>query len=501
MTSRLLSFVTLFGALVACDPTTPPPPARDAGTSDDGGLPSGCDAPALFARSCVAGCHDPTQRQGNLDLQTAPVGARHLNVRSSGRADYLVIDPELPDESTLVLKLNLPPPFGSQMPLGRALSTEERACVLEWVLDVVDAGRTDAGFVAFDAGVDAGATDAGTSDAGAPRDAGTFDAGAFWGPTADDAGCGPASDAGRWCVFQVVPEPLYAVRGTSSSDIWAVGSRGAAYHYDGTLWSRSDAGVGVTLFDVFPVSSTDVWAVGERGLVLRFDGQGWSPASWMQSSVDAGLLPSGQPTWDLGGVWVQGSDLVVAGGGGTLARRVGSSMQVVQSSHPNRPEPDLIRLFARSPTEWWAVGDMSIREWNGSAADWTTGRGAILRMFGLAFSNHASGPILVAVGADGMMLRYSFTDTGTYPWQPPSWSADALELRRDLRAVWLGATSGTGWAVGLDGQIVSTNIPATRHRRIVTPTGDHLLGVWGTGPDDVWAVGGRSSGVLLRKQR
>jgi len=97
------------------------------------------------------------------------------------------------------------------------------------------------------------------------------------------------------------------------------------------------------------------------------------------------------------------------------------------------------------------------------------------------------------------MLRSAYADTGMYPWQPPSWSADALEFRRDLRAAWLGAT-GAGWTVGLDGEIVSVDIPARRYRRVVTPTGDHLLGVWGTSADDVWAVGGRSTGLLLRKR-
>lgn len=493
----LLVALTLFG----CD-FGPFPPADAGGTGGGGGTTGPCDVPALFARSCVTGCHDAVTRQGNLDLATLPLEARLFGAHASARPDYLLIDPELPDESALVVKLSSTPPFGAQMPLGPPLSAADRACVLAWVNDVVDAGLSDAGFQGVDAGADAGSDGGSTFDGGTGVDAGVVDAGQFWGPLVDDAGCAPALDAGQWCVFQIVPEPLYAVRGTASDDVWAVGSRGAAYHFDGTSWSRSDSGVGVTLFDVFPIAANDVWAVGERGLVLHYDATGWQPQGWVPSTVmDAGLQANGQPTWDLGGVWVEGNEVWVAGAGSTLARRVGGSMQVTQTTHPNRPGADFIRVFSRGPNEWWAAGDMTFAEWDGAAASWAEGRGAILRVFGIAGSVHPTmGRILVAVGADGQMLQYSYTDTGSYPWQPPNWSADRLELRRDLRSVWLAVDGGVGWTVGLDGQVVHLDVPQRRYQRAKTPTSDHLLGVWGLSVRESWAVGGRSTGVLLRSR-
>lgn len=503
--SVVRAVVLLSVVVLGCDPLPPPPPPpADAGTTTDAGVvvtaDGGCDVRALFARGCLTGCHDATANLGGLDLESEPLERRLYNTRSNGRRDYLLIDPDLPDESAVVLKLTSAPPFGAQMPIGRALfSQEERACVQRWVDGVVAMGASDSGFVVPDAGVDGGTrTDAGIVDAG--TDAGVFDAGRSWGPFADDAGCAPQSDAGRWCIHQVVPEPLYAVRGRSMTDLWAVGSRGAAYRSDGTVWTRSDAGVGVTLFDVFPVAANDVWAVGERGLVLHFNGQGWAAQPWVQSTVDAGLLPSGQPTWDLGGVWAESGDVWVAGGGGTLARRTGSGFQVVHSTHPNRPGADLIRIYGRNPGEWWAVGDLSIRTWDGSSPDWGTGNGSIMRMFGIAGSMAGATRILVTVGDDGRMLQYDYLAGGEYPWQPPNWSPDRLELKRDLRAVWLTAQGGLGWTVGLDGQIVSVDVPNRRYQRLPTPATDHLLGVWGTGLDDVWAVGGRSTGIILRRR-
>lgn len=490
------------GALVlsGCFDLPPRGPPDGGGTNFSDG---GCDAPALFVRSCVTGCHDATIKQAGLDLVTLPLEPRLFGKHAAARPDYLLIDPELPDESALIVKLSSMPPFGAQMPLGGSLSSADKACVQSWVDSVVDAGLSDAGFVMPDAGVpDSGTSDAGSSDGGGGLpDAGAFDAGRFWGPLADDAGCAPPVDGGQWCVFQVVPEPLYSVRGLASGDIWAVGSRGAAYHYDGVSWSRSDSGVSVTLFDVFPVAANDVWAVGERGLVLHLDSSGWQPLSWSPSLMDAGLQLNGQPTWDLGGVWVDGTEVWVAGGGSTLAHRVGGSMQVVQTTHPNQPGADFIRLFSRGPNEWWAAGDMTFFEWDGAAPSWTQGRGAILRVFGMAGSTHPTmGRILVAVGADGQMLQYAYTDTGAYPWQPPSWNAETYELRRDLRSVWLNADGGLGWTVGLDGQLVHLNVPQRRYQRSMTPTSDHLLGVWGVTVNDAWAVGGRSTGVLLHSR-
>jgi hypothetical protein len=43
-------------------------------------------------------------------------------------------------------------------------------------------------------------------------------------------------------------------------------------------------------------------------------------------------------------------------------------------------------------------------------------------------------------------------------------------------------------------------VPQRRYQRAVTPTSDHLLGVWGLSVGEAWAVGGRSTGVVLRSR-
>ncbi len=418
--------------------------------------------------------------------------------RSLGRADYSLIDPEVPEESSLYLKLFMQPPFGAAMPLGRApLTPFQRACVLEWIGALVDGGLPDTG----PSGADAGNQDGGAQPDGGVTfvDAGSFDAGRFWGPIVDATGCVP--DGGAWCVAQRVVEPLYAVRGVSDTDIWAVGARGAAYHFDGTSWSRSDAGVSVTLFDVHPVSANDVWAVGEGGLVLRFQAGRWNPVPWSPPStaIDAGLLPSGRPQRDLGGVWASSNEVWIAGGGDTLACYRNGALRVVQSDPLNQFSTDLIKIWGRNDSEVWAAGDFAFREYNG--VRWAQGRGAIMRAFGLWGSvNPMTGErVVVAVGSGGVMLSYSYVDTGAYPWQPPSYSPENFELRHDLRSVWLDGAA-RGWAVGLDGQLLELNLITSRFVRHLSPVNDHLLGVWGTAVNRSWAVGGRVDGVILRSR-
>jgi hypothetical protein len=66
----------------------------------------------------------------------------------------------------------------------------------------------------------------------------------------------------------VVPR-LEGIWGASPSEMWAVGSTGAALHYDGTAIREEATGVTSSLLDVWGTGPDDVWAVGERGTALR----------------------------------------------------------------------------------------------------------------------------------------------------------------------------------------------------------------------------------------
>jgi hypothetical protein len=91
---------------------------------------------------------------------------------------------------------------------------------------------------------------------------------------------------------------LAGVSGSSSSDVWAVGSNvggrdqiAIAIHWDGTAWTASSPvspTLHTQLFAVAAPSPTEVWAVGEyarnrtrreHGLIELWDGSSWSQAS------------------------------------------------------------------------------------------------------------------------------------------------------------------------------------------------------------------------------
>lgn len=68
----------------------------------------------------------------------------------------------------------------------------------------------------------------------------------------------------------------YAVWGRTTSDVWAVGSRGTGnigiIHYDGAGWQLSGPSTTLnqTAFDVWGTSATNVWVVGTNGTILHY---------------------------------------------------------------------------------------------------------------------------------------------------------------------------------------------------------------------------------------
>jgi hypothetical protein len=108
-----------------------------------------------------------------------------------------------------------------------------------------------------------------------------------------------------------VTQDLYAVWGSGSQDIWAVGAGGMVAHYDGCSWVASLVpGTTQPLRAIWGSSATDIWAVGgtstmdtSQVAVAHYDGKSWSGAN----------IPTirGQ----LNGVWGTGSGNVYAVGG------------------------------------------------------------------------------------------------------------------------------------------------------------------------------------------
>jgi len=119
--------------------------------------------------------------------------------------------------------------------------------------------------------------------------AGASSASDVWTITAD----GAKSKALRWngsgwVSAGTIRAEIAAVTVVSSSDVWAFAlpffpSRGSAWHYNGTRWSRVASGNG--LISGSALSPRNVWAVGGEAVAH------WNGHTWSRTSV-AGLLPA-----------------------------------------------------------------------------------------------------------------------------------------------------------------------------------------------------------------
>lgn len=73
------------------------------------------------------------------------------------------------------------------------------------------------------------------------------------------------------------PQNMVGIHGSSPDNVFAVGSNGAIWHFDGTSWTSMTSGVVTTLTGVAALSPKNAYAVGDGGVMLRYDGISWQP--------------------------------------------------------------------------------------------------------------------------------------------------------------------------------------------------------------------------------
>lgn len=234
------------------------------------------------------------------------------------------------------------------------------------------------------------------------------------------------------------------VWGSSGTDVYAVGgydgfglALGVILHYDGNCWREVIRTTDFQFTDVWGSGSDDVFAATSRGPVLHYDGTGWKSMESGTASMDG-----------THGVWGTGADHVFAVGHDVIWEYDGFSW--LQSASVEVSV--LRRVWGSSATDVFAVGARytsqqaiaSIFHYNGAGWEFmpsSTG--------GARWDVWGSGPGDVYVVGD---------TTGSYG-------------------------SDQGLISHYDGSAWATTIIEN------TPT---LQGVWGSGPGDVYAVGGGS---------
>jgi hypothetical protein len=112
-------------------------------------------------------------------------------------------------------------------------------------------------------------------------------------------GIGPGTTLCATCATR-----MWALSGTSASDVFAVGDSGSILHWNGAAWTAMTSNATGFLDDVFAVSASDVHVVGYNGVYLHYNGVAWTPS----------IVPPGS---DLYGVWATSDhDVFVIGGNG-----------------------------------------------------------------------------------------------------------------------------------------------------------------------------------------
>lgn len=268
---------------------------------------------------------------------------------------------------------------------------------------------------------------------------------------------------------------IEVIRGRSPSDVWAGGAGGAILHFDGTAWKRSEALTvetvrGFWLRDAGEVAWTSMSPASTlvRGIDLR-------PSAGAQPSADGWLRAVDVPApatlsktltavWSMPNAeWLWGTTATIHHG------QAGGTTQLLNGLWRARIDAEGRTLAVRDPLPsgfcanrgcWW------MKAIHGATADdlWVVGR---------------SGMTLHVTGAQTDAPTFTAVDSQTWAMLHGVW-ATGNEMFAVGGAGTIRHYSGTGDTLDIMPDV--PNLPDV-------PGLETLHAVWGTSPDDVWAVG------------
>lgn len=271
-------------------------------------------------------------------------------------------------------------------------------------------------------------------------------------PRADLGGADLAVKPGWTQGFASSGLRLNAVWGSGAGDIYTVGLEGTIFHSSGDdVWTQQKTGRLSELTSVYGSSATDVYAV-ESESALHTTGDG----AW---SVVAGVKPSGAGS--LRQVFITSATNLYFSGGTT------GSVPAYPTGGTN-----IMRWDKTSLTGEYAAADHSIMGlWGTGAADlWAVG-------------SYKQGG-----GTLGLVLH----STGDGTWAQQRFEPDKGTLYLGmLTAVWSSSKSDVYASAGASSSgIYRCSGPGTDWRQETDKANPpNILGLWGSGPSDVWAVG------------
>ncbi len=186
---------------------------------------------------------------------------------------------------------------------------------------------------------------------------------------------------------------LQGVWGSGPNDYWAVGYDGAIAHFDGDTWKPQTSQVSDRLFAIHGSSDTDIYAVGGsgRGLILRWNGSSWLEFDKHEHALRSAWTTKGQP-------------LFVGGYGGYVARYGrGESIPSATRLTEATPFPHL-RINGLVGLGSAVLGVASTTEVDDETGDW---RGSVV-----AHGRSFAGPIFESARPDAGLPDARLPDAG-----------------------------------------------------------------------------------------
>jgi hypothetical protein len=287
------------------------------------------------------------------------------------------------------------------------------------------------------------------------------------------------------------------VSGSSSSDIWAVGSANSQRdphlrHYNGSSWTASAGAtlppppVGARslrttgLNAVADLSPTNVWAVGRamfadssrHTLIEHLGPAGWS---LVNGPTTTGSVLNGISALAGGDIWAVGSQTGTSGGS-TLATHFNGTSWTTSTTPNNNVNNELKGVAAVAHDDVWAVGDSIKSAFDGVSTSKTLiehfngGGWTIVPSPNVGAGNNVLTGVAAHAANDVWAVGYDDDRSGSIP------------VRKTVWMHW----DGTRWSV----------VPSPN-----SGTGDNtLLGVIApVGTSDAWAWGASADGTLVQR--
>ncbi len=269
------------------------------------------------------------------------------------------------------------------------------------------------------------------------------------------AGCDP-----------VLPESCGTHTGQTFTAVWTAGSDlavvvgtvGTIRRWDGSVWSADVAPTSADLYDVWGRSANDIYAVGELGTIIHWNGTAWTTIA---SQTSAGLH----------GVSGNASAVYAVGDGGAIVADRGSGFAV----EPSGTTADLRATWATGSLAVAVGAAGTIVENHG--AGWTTGRTLATVDLASVWGSDVEG--FFAVGKAGTVLFYDGA-----VWRPLS-VGNQIDNGQDFLTV----VGITGEEVILVGTSDLSTYEGATWSPTTLPAQASINALWGSAPDDVFAVG------------